>query len=330
VASVTAELSRLGVQGGRAVPGCRGVFAQVELDRDGGIAVAIRDGSRRSEGRVVSDAAVAAAWIDSWLHDDLDGTTWLVATPSTTTTVHAASQVPPTARHDALPQPRGPLSPPLIEQFAIAAAYEQSWSDDGVSASGASVSGCLRVGRACIGGRARYSREGDRIVNLTAMNRSDVSVLATASVPFAVGRMTVAPELGLGFGRTSTRRVDGCMPAMMNPNCDPMDPNCQMLPTDCLDANGNKTFVGDGFASATFTPRIAAALRIAIPLFDHVWLDGVASATLAPFGHSDPFAVAPDPNGTTNPGNVPVDQLALPGEALGGLVLGVGLRVGAP
>jgi hypothetical protein len=56
------------------------VVAQVELGTDGGIAVAIRDGGRRSEGRVVSDAAMAASWIDSWLRDDLDGTSWLLAT----------------------------------------------------------------------------------------------------------------------------------------------------------------------------------------------------------------------------------------------------------
>ena len=37
---------------------------------DGGIAAATRDRTRRSGGRVVSDATLAAAWIDSWPHDD--------------------------------------------------------------------------------------------------------------------------------------------------------------------------------------------------------------------------------------------------------------------
>src|SRR5512135_2686584 len=71
VSRVAAELARLGVKtDGAATSGCRTVSAAVELDRSGGIAVAVRDSSQRSEGRVVSDAAVAAAWIDSWLHDD--------------------------------------------------------------------------------------------------------------------------------------------------------------------------------------------------------------------------------------------------------------------
>ena len=323
VMRVTAELARLGVEPGRPAPGCRGVVAQVELDRDGGIAVAIRDGSRRSEGRVVSDATVAASWIDSWLHDDLDGTSWLLA--STPPTVVRASSPPGLVAPRAVVPDR-----PLLERFAVSVAYEQAWSDDGVSATGASAAGCLRVGRACIGGRARYSQEDDRTVNLTAMARGDVSAFATASVPFGVGRMIVAPEVGFGLGRTSTRRVESCKANVPPPmNCDPndpmMDPTCNAPPT-CVDANGT-VFVGDGLDVATFTPRVAAGLRIAIPLFDHVWLDALGSLTFGPFGHSGAFSMQPD---GTDPGTGMLDPFALPGESSTMLQLGIGLRLGAP
>src|SRR6187551_969565 len=76
VAKVAAELQRLGVDASTdpmkrpARSSCPVIVAAVELDRGGGIAVAVRDASQRSEGRVVSDAALAAAWIDSWLRDD--------------------------------------------------------------------------------------------------------------------------------------------------------------------------------------------------------------------------------------------------------------------
>jgi hypothetical protein len=321
VTRVTAELARLGVTVGRAAPGCRGIVAEVELAVEGGIAVAVRDGSRRSEGRVVGDAGIA--WIDSWLHDDLDGTAWLVAAPSVTVPASTVVRAVPAAS----PSPPVVSERAVLDRFAVTVAYEQSWSDDGAAATGATGGACLRIGRACVGGRARYSREADRPVNLTAMARSDAAIYAIASVPFVAGRMTLAPELGLGVGRRTTRRLDGCPPEPP-PMCDPTDPSCAMPSPSCVDASG-AVHVGDAFSSTTYTPRLAAALRIAVPLFDHVWLDGLASLTFGPFGHVGSFSSPVMPDGT-NPGNLPASALALPGEASGAIQLGVGIRIGAP
>jgi hypothetical protein len=95
-------------------------------------------------------------------------------------------------------------------------------------------------------------------------------------------------------------------------------------PPPCTDAAG-KYYAGDGLDVATVTPRIAAAVRLAVPLFEHVWLEGIASLTAAPFGHAAPFAAtSPDPG--TMPGTV---DLSLPGEPWTAIQLGVGLRVGA-
>ena len=115
---------------------------------------------------------------------------------------------------------------PLLERFAVGAAFEQSWFE-GASASGITGHACVRFGRACIGARARYAREPDRAVNLTAMSRTHGTVLATASTTLSLGRMTLAPEVGAGIGWTSTRRLDTCIPDN-NMGGTPPDPNCEM------------------------------------------------------------------------------------------------------
>lgn len=332
VASVATELGRLGVavtndQAARAArtseqlasaagsSTCPVVVAAVELDRGGGIAVAVRDGAQRSEGRVVSDAALAAAWIDSWLRDDF--------------TAPAASAPPELAPPGVQParegvEARAP-SAPLVERLSIAATFDQAWTDDRSRWTGLGVGGCMRAGALCLGGRVRYATQ-DLVANETAATRHDISVLATASVSRELGRMVVSPEVGLGVGRLSTSRLEGCKP----PPCDPMDPVCANQPpppcgTSNTDAAG-AVQVGDGFSTATWTPRAAATFRIALPVFEHVWLDGIAAVALAPFGHGDPYV----PASSTIPPGVPPELLALPGEPVATFQLGVGLRVGVP
>src|SRR5512139_3900475 len=77
IARVGEELGRLGVSiaSADAAPlrdGCPTVRAQVGLESNGRIAVAVQGATSGSEGRVVSDAALAAAWIDSWTREDVD------------------------------------------------------------------------------------------------------------------------------------------------------------------------------------------------------------------------------------------------------------------
>jgi hypothetical protein len=327
---VSSELARLGAQIGPATPGCPAVRANVELDREGGIAVAIVDGARRSEGRVVSDAGVAAAWIDSFLRDDVEGFQRDDADATTTTAITA-----PAATRPAPPAPT-PVPAPggsLFERFGASVGVEQSWPEGDATATGIAVASCLRVGRRlCLGTNVHYASEDDRAVNSTAMARNDLSVLATASLAFTLGHITVVPEVGVGFGRRSTRRLD-CDPAPPPPNCDPNDPTCANpdgtippSPTDpgfCENATLSKYYVGDQLHAITYTPRVATGLRLAIPLFEHVWLEGVAAFELAPFGHARDFTT------TAADGSSP-GELALPGEPTDALHLGVGLRVGAP
>ncbi len=321
VGQVGDELARLGVERGAPTPGCRGVRARVEAEGDG-IAVAIRDGSRRSEGRVVSDPAIAASWIDSWLHDELDGRAWLIAAPVALPAVSNPPVITTTMLERAS----------VFERAQLSVGWEHVWTDDNASADGFGIAGCVRLGRLCVGGRGRYVREADRTVTLTAMGRSDLSLLATLSLPIQAGQMSIAPEVGFGVGRMATRRIEGCTansppdPNTM-PGCDPMDPTCVPQPQMCTDAAG-KVFVGDSFSTATLSPRLSAGIRLAVPLFAHVWLDGAFSVAASPLSHGDLFAntgkvVSPD--GTAVPGP---SEFALRGEPTFGLWLGIGLRVG--
>jgi hypothetical protein len=319
VAKVAAELQRLGVEAStdpanRPPRGsCPVIVAAVELDRGGGIAVAVRDGSQRSEGRVVSDAVLAAAWIDSWLRDDFEVP---LAAPI------VAPPAAPAVRVDEAP---AAATVSMLDRFSLAASFVQSWSDDRSSWSGVAGSLCLRAGEVCVGGRFSYAKQ-TVVADLTAAAKHDLALLATASYSQDIGRMSVAPEVGIGIGRLTTTRVEGCKPVEMTcGQIDPMNLDCVDPPPDPCTSDPTVAYVGDEFSTSTFTPRISAALRIAIPLFDHVWLDGIAAATLSPMGHSadyqDKDAINAD--GTMNP------AYPLPGDPLFGVQLGIGLRLGA-
>lgn len=448
VERVTTELARLGVAAAAPASADRGdtrgddvrgscavVRARVSVDKAGRISVAVAVRGAGREVRVVSDPALAAAWIDSWTRTDLDNSLWAtvttdtstedaaivsrtamrraaaadarsrtaaLATPRTrvdvpkpaasnpsaaptppipegaaTTTEIPAAKSPPqppsspmaaptmsmtsttstsvvapstkTSTPTRLPGPRvatiadeprdtPPTTPrtgsSIWDRIAIAAGYERTHAD--VTWTGAGVGACVRIGEICVGGRARIGFDPTRTHNETAVARNDVAVMATASRSLAVGRMIIAPELGLGVGRLATRRVEGTCTVMMPPaNCDVMtDPMCTMTPPTpgdgtCVPDNPTggspKLHVGDNFKASTIAPRVSVALRVAVPLFEHVWLDGLAGWSYTPFAHTEAFRVEKmiDPNTT------PPDLVALPGEPGSGYVLGIGLRVGA-
>lgn len=315
------ELHRLGVATEPPPTGCTAVEAAVQVEQGGGISVAIRDASRRSEGRVVGDAAVAAAWIDSWVRDDLAGFDDGIAAPSAT---------PLMSRSLERDQPTGSTVPPhasalaFVDRVSLGASYAHAWTGDGSSWDGLEVAGCVHVGFACVGVRVAALFQPRISAQNALASRSDLSALATASTTLSLGRLAIVPELGIGVGRHDTSRVDGCQvpPA---PGCDPTtDPaNCPPPPKNCVDASG-ALFVGDHFEAITYSPRAAASLRIEIPLFDHVWLDGSASVVAMPFSHGDPFQ--PTPAAGPNPAPSP----SLPGESSASYQIGIGLRIGAP
>ncbi|NVB85592.1 MAG: hypothetical protein HOV81_44925, partial [Kofleriaceae bacterium] len=144
---VSRELAKLGVAIAPATATCPSLQARVELDMSGGIAVAVHAAAQRSEGRIVSDPVLAAAWIDSWVRDDLDVARW----PGPTTVAAAAmaapavaSIAPPsaTAPRD-VPAPAAVPATPLLARVTISASYELAEASDGSSFTGFGASACV-------------------------------------------------------------------------------------------------------------------------------------------------------------------------------------------
>lgn len=314
VASVGAELTKLGVVVGDASSSCKSIDATVELGPDGGYAIAVKHGTN-SEGRTVGDAAVAATWLDSWLVDDFGGPAFsaklasapLVARP----TSEAVVVVEPTRAKVGV---------------SLTAALDQAWTDDGSRWSGISAGACATVGSLCFGARGRYATQSI-LVNQTAAARRDLSVLATASLTAHLGRLQLVPELGLGVGQVTTERVDGCRRLAI---CDPQDPHCVAPPVDMTCAMNDPEHaytaqLNDHLHASTITPRAQASVKLALALADHLWLDAIAGVMLSPLEHAEPYDL---PAGTPPPFDVPKAQLALPGESLATFELGLGLRWG--
>ena len=299
VAQVGAELARLGDAIARdaaqaAASGCRFVVAAVAREPGGAISVAVHDGAR-SEDRRLSDASLAAEWIDSWLHDAVLAPPALVPARDVDDSPHA-----PAALHATAPAPRGDRV--LISASGLDTLAGGSWL-------GATGGACVRTGAFCFGARLGYAQQ-DEHVGATGAARTDLFALATASWSHALGHAVIEPELGAGVGRLATDRDEAC--AAPGTNGMPCAPPLAV-------------YVGDHFHAQTYSPRLAAALRFELPVADHVWLEGSAGVMLSPLAHTDPYP----PNLPMQP-PVPPELLVLPGEPLATVQLGVGLRVGVP
>jgi hypothetical protein len=285
---------------------------------------------------------VAAAWIDSWLRDDMEVASWSTSS-NAAPPPFAASPGPATS--SSMMGPGGPslvVAAPtstVLDRYTLSLGFARSWTDDDTTWDGLEASACARMGIACIGGRIRGVFQSDLDVNATTADRSELVALATASIPLSLGQVSISPELGLGVGRVRTRRVEVCPgPPIVEPGgpmCDPTDPMCVMnppvAPPPCLDASGTVTdqiYVGDDYDKVSYLPRVAVALRVSFPIVRHVWLDAVGSLSLSPITARTEF----EPPTTMDPNTDPTIGVvtAMPGEPTRGYQLGIGLRVGAP
>lgn len=339
VARVAVELTQLGiVLGAASSTNDRACSVSAMVTTDGeGISVAVQNAAKRSEGRSVRDPKVAAAWIDSWLRDEIEVASW--ASPE----IDNIDEPPAVSSAPAITPPgASPLSADRspLESFGLSVVAERSWTDDHTEWNGFDVAGCMRVGAVCLGARLRAVFQPELELPTTTAKRSDIVALATVAMPFTLGQISIAPELGLGVGRTRTQRIEACaapppsmdQPEPNTPGCmDPTDPMCTMTPDDpitspgseCLDAQGlptNEIYVGDDYDKVTYLPRVAVALRFAFPIVHHVWLDALASYTLTPIPERTGF----DENAMTGP------TAAMPLAPSHGYQLGVGIRVGIP
>lgn len=358
VARVAAELERLGIsverialQGTETVApaACPTVIAMVQADAaPDSILVAVRGSAQGSEGRVVSDATVAAAWIDSWLADDAAAAAWIPEPPPAP--VDLAPPPPPAFGETPPGAPDARRG--LADRFGVSLNYALGSGDEESDWSGFSLAVCGALGKACLGGRIDATFESERDLSLTSMKRRDLAVLATASRAVPLGRARVAVEAAVGVGIVTTTRVESCkqtsdtmMPTPdpgepsdpMNPEPDPTNPDgsvpgasTPLVPGQmCLDPADDvdgSIYVGDNFSNTTISPRAGLAMRLDIPLSDWLWLEGRAGLTLSPFAHTAAFSSDP---ATAEP-NMWGGLVDLPGEPLVRAELGIGVRVGLP
>ena len=145
----------------------------------------------RASDREVADVDTAASLIETWaLREDES----LVAPPALT----------PVPAVVAAPKAVVPAAAPWV----VDASLEAATTSDASVWYGPTLGACGRVGRLCVGGRARVARDAgvggppdDRVYT-----RTDVDVLATVGTKLGSGPVTLTPQIGVGAGRASSSR----------------------------------------------------------------------------------------------------------------------------
>ena len=266
-----------------------------------GIRLFIYDRNGHTVERIVANAEVAAAVVESWVRDDLARSLLDPHEVSTTGGAPAKEPLPPTA---------GPASGPAVASAVSAPAHsggrsrptvtvvaDTSLATDGTLWIGAALGACVRVGRFCVGVDVQFSGDTAATGNVGALyavvdssnaactepqrklTRMGGNALMTADLPLRVGAGTLGPGIGLGAGWLSTNAV--------------------------LDQHsGNATTVG-----LVAEPRI----QFSWPLGWGLAADVGLRADILPFAHRK---------------HLTSSDFNLPGEPLGFLHAGLGLRYG--
>jgi hypothetical protein len=330
---VALELAILGVQSADIPAGCPAV--EVVVGRtDRGVLVAVRDPAGREEAQTVTDAQVAATWIESWVHPD-------IAAPLLT--AGAGFAAIPTGDPVAV-RTLAPRSPDRFgyRGVIVAAAGELHSADDDSDWRALSASACARFGALCPGLAARAGDNRGLSIDggATSSNRFAVELLATLSAPMEVGRMTLAPSLGLGLGYTRTGRGGGTTCSVENGPDPATGAMCE--PPVAID---------DGFTAWNLGPRGEVGLSGSFPIAGGLSLVLGVSMSFVPMARDqavmpdyaeqyftstdpdDPNSEPPSPDGMSEPGadgwipppELGVESYQLPAEPTRFTRIGLGL-----
>jgi len=300
----SAVAQALAERGIRVVSSAGTESVQVHVQPDpAGIRLFIYDRNGHAVERIVANAEVAAAVVESWVRDDLARSLLDPHEVSTTggapNGTKAPSPAPATATSG--PTPPGiayaPAHPGARSRPTVTVVADTSLATDGTLWMGAALGACVRVGRFCVGVDVQFS--GDMAVSgnvgalYTVVDSSNAActeprrkltrmggnALMTADLPLRVGAGTLGPGIGLGAAWLSTNAV--------------------------LDQHsGNATTVG--FVAE---PRI----QFSWPLGWGLAADVGLRADILPFAHQK---------------HLTSSGFNLPGEPLGFLHAGIGLRYG--
>lgn len=294
---VAAVLRGRGVEG-TAREGCP--VTRVRLQgRDGAIAVVLVDEARRAN-RTVADADTAISLIESWVRSDLSA-------PLLAALMGPAMDAVPGGGAGASAAAAAGPSPARI---LFSAGIEGGGDVVGNGWLGASVRGCGRVWRLCLGAAGRAA--GDFGNESVGGRHIAIEFLALAAVPLRVGPVWLTPSFG--FGVAWLRYLAKFAVATT--------------------ADGDVDSEQDGVAAGTQIITKSAdqgrlqtevRLEVALPLRRSLALCAALSLDAALTGHSPLLVQVPSPGGAT--GTMGVELTPVPW----GTVLGqLGVRWGAP
>ncbi len=274
--AVVLELSILGVASADIPARCPAVEVMVARSGDA-VAVSLRDRAGRVSAEVVTDASVAAAWIESWVHPEIREP--LLAARTTSAPAAGAIDAPAAevSAAAAAPARRGPLA---YRGLVLGAAGELTSASDGSDWRALSASLCARFGPLCAGlaGRGGDNRGLSADGGFTEVNRYELSLLATLSASLELGRMTLMPSAGLGLAYTQTGRGGG---ASCSGEVTPDGQVCE--PPYRID---------DAFSAYSVGPRAELGVAGAFPIAGPLSLRLGVAMSFAPMARSEP--VTPD------------------------------------
>ncbi len=279
VGELRAQLSLLGVSE-NAQENCPIVNADVSRSEEG-ILVVLEEPSGRSASIQLSDASIAATWIDSWLQEELGAPLLAIRTapPIQRESRAPSATAPSTERDDEVAK----ASVLAASGLHLGLGYESASADNQADWRGLRAEACLRIGPLCLGVLARISetKKGalrqDEFADFAEFSQISASALAKVQVPIAIGRSHLIPHVALGASWLKSSRET------MQSDCAPEgDP-------DCFDA-----FLDDSAdARSTLAPELETGLSLALPLTSAVHLRLGSSISLRPFGQSSRSVAGP-------------------------------------
>lgn len=273
--AVALELSILGVASQEIPAGCPA--AEVVVARSGdAVAVSLRDTAGRQAAEVLTDASVAASWIESWVHPEI-GAPLLAARTASVEDATAAAASDAAVVRSAPARPRGRFG---YRGLTLGAAGEITSASDDTDWRALSVSMCARLGVLCAGLVARgadnrgHSADG----GTTEVNRWELSLAATLSAEIELGRMRLVPTAGVGLAYSETGRGAG------SPCLYESDPSGQVCePPYAID---------DDFVAYSLGPRAELGIAGAFPIAGPISLTLGVGMSFAPMARGEP--VMPD------------------------------------
>ncbi len=183
-----------------ASDGCPAVRVQVEL-RGQQLVLRVTDGYQRRGERSVQDLGTAAAVIESWTLQEIEpGST----PPESMAPADTAVPVAPAVTSATTPW------------LTITASGRSGLQNDGSTWLGGAASGCMRIGRVCLGALLGYmanTAATDDHTRGTQRSR-EIDTLALVDVPVRLGGFTLGPGVGLGYGwqTFAQQHLEGMLP----------------------------------------------------------------------------------------------------------------------